>query len=397
MIIRPISIFENSYSNLISINETNSFYNEDWLQRVIYDNPQTYPIENPLNIDLKIVSLGREVITEAGYIDILLLTSDAELIIVETKLWKNPEKSRTVLAQVIDYAKAMRTWSYDDLDNAVISSQRSFKKDQILSVSEIVKKEFPTQNHTNFIDSLCRNLHSGVLKLSIIGDKISPNLLLLSETIQSAPGLNFSLSLIEMKLFKYNDVIILIPDIVGKTLEVVRGVVKVQYEQEKPKVEITYLETEINTKSQEKTNRETFISQCPEDIAPILENCLDEWQNNQSLIVNWGVIGLSVRKLVDYKYSTIIEIYPTDVSMIIQTMAEKCRISNDIYEEYLEVLFSVGDLKSAYSTKKKFIKYNNHSTEDIELIMDAVRKLIIKTTDQSSTNFLCNPERIENE
>ena len=66
--------------------------------KIIHENPQLYPIENPLNNDLKIISLGREINTGVGKIDILLLTSDAELIIVETKLWRNPEKSRTVLA-----------------------------------------------------------------------------------------------------------------------------------------------------------------------------------------------------------------------------------------------------------------------------------------------------------
>lgn len=382
MIIKPISISGNDYSELTKIDESKSGFNEDWLQKVIHDNPQTYPIENPLNIDLKIISLGREINSGAGYIDILLLTSDAELIIAETKLWRNPEKSRTVLAQVIDYAKEISNWGYDDLNDAVIAAQRNQKSDKILSLREIIEKEFSNQNQTDFIDILTQNLHQGVLKLSIIGDKISPNLLLLSDTIQSSPGLNFSLSLIEMKLFKHNDDIILIPDIIGKTKEVVRGVVKVQYEKEKPKVDIKYLDSDKPQKPKTKTDRETFISQCPNDVAQILEYWLNDWQNNSALMIYWGVTGLSVRKQLDDKWTTLIDIYPDCISMIIPAMAENSRIPKDIYDDYLEVLFSIDGLKAAYSTKKRYIKYNAMSTEDIEIMLEAVGKLVVELIDK---------------
>lgn len=115
MIIKPIAIKENEYSELNKIDESSSDFKEDWLQKVIHDNPQSYPIENPLDKDVKVVSLSHEINSGAGYIDILLLTSEAELIIVETKLWRNYEKSRTVLAQVIDYAKELSNWGYDGL------------------------------------------------------------------------------------------------------------------------------------------------------------------------------------------------------------------------------------------------------------------------------------------
>ena len=381
MIIKPISISGNDYSELINIDESKSGFNEDWLQKVLHDNPQTYPIENPLNRDLKIISLGREINSGSGYIDILLLTSEAELIIVETKLWRNPEKSRTVLAQVIDYAKELSHWGYDDLNDAVIAAQRNQKLNKTLSLRKIIETKFSNQNQTDFIDILTQNLQQGLLKLSIIGDKISPNLLLLSDTIQGSPGLNFTLSLIEMKLFKYNEDIILIPDIVGKTKEVIRGVVKVQYEQEKPKVDIKYLNSEKSHKSKTKTDRETFLSQCPEDVAPILETYLDDWQNNPALMIYWGVTGLSIRKQLDDKWTTLIDIYPDCISMIIPTMAENNQIPKEIYDEYLEVLFNIDGLKSAYSSKKRYIKYNSMSTEDIEMMLEAVGKLANKLID----------------
>lgn len=378
MIIKPISIVGDNYTELVKINETKSGFNEDWLQRVIHKNPQTYPIENPLNKNLNIISLGREINSGSGFIDILLLTSDAELIIVETKLWRNPEKSRTVLAQVIDYAKELNNWGYDDLNNAVITAQRSQKLDKALSLREIISKSFTDQDQTDFIDILTQNLQKGHLTLSIIGDKIAPNLMLLSDTIQSSPGLNFTLTLIEMKLFKYSNDILLIPDIVGKTKEVVRGVVKVQYEKEKPKIEIKYLEADKPNKLRKKTDRETFLSQCPDDVTPPLENSIDNWQKNPALMIYWGVSGFSVRRKLNDKWKSIIDIYPYAISLITKEMAIKNEISDEIYDDYLNVLFSIEGLTSAYSEKKRYIKYDTMSTEDITLMLDSVSNLIIK-------------------
>jgi hypothetical protein len=376
MIIKPISILGNTYRELIKIDETKSRFNEDWLQKVIHYNPQSYPIENPLNSDLKIISLGREINSGAGYIDILLLTSDAELIVVETKLWRNPEKSRTVLAQILDYAKELCKWDYEDLNNAVISAQRDQKSAKTLSLKDIIVQEFSNQNLTDFLEILFQNIQKGIMNLSIIGDKISPNLLLLSDTLQTSPGLSFNLKLIEMKLFSYGEDIIMIPDLVGKTKEVIREVVKVQFEKEKPKIEVTYLETENTQSSRTKTNKATFISQCPIDVAQIIEPWLDKWQNQKELMIYWGVSGLSIRKLINGKWVTLIDIYPYAISMITQEMANNSNIPTDIYNNYIETILNIEELKSAYSSKKRYIKYNSLDTKDITLMIESTGKLI---------------------
>lgn len=382
MIIKPISIFGNTYRELIKIDETKSRFNEDWLQKVIHYNPQSYPIENPLNSDLKIISLGREINSGAGYIDILLLTSDAELIVVETKLWRNPEKSRTVLAQILDYAKELCKWDYEDLNDAVISAQRDQKSSKILSLKDIIVQEFSNQNLTDFLEILFQNIQKGIMNLSIIGDKISPNLLLLSDTLQTSPGLSFNLKLIEMKLFSYGEDIIMIPDLVGKTKEVVRGVVKVLFEKEKPKIEVTYLETEEAQSSRTKTDKATFISQCPIDVAQIIESWLDKWQNQKELMIYWGVSGLSVRKQINGKWVTLVDIYPYAISMITQEMANNSNIQMDIYNNYLETILNIEGLKSAYSSKKRYIKYSSLDTKDITLMIDSTGKLIEKVLEK---------------
>lgn len=379
MIIQPIAIHGTDYRKLEKIDETSAPYRESWLQETLHKNPCIYPLESPLDQDIKIISLGREISTSSGSIDLLLLTSEAQLIVVETKLWRNPEKSRTVLAQIIDYAKELNNWRYEELNQAIISVQRHAKLSAIHSLEDILKREFGEDNYIEFLDQLAMNLERGDFLLSIIGDRISPNLMLLSDSIQSSPGLNFTIALIEMKLYSYNNGIILIPDIVGRTKEVTRGVVKVRYEQERPKVDIAYLEPE-QRKSTNKTDKETFLSQCPDDIQEYLDKWLTAWESNRNLLVYWGTKGLSIRKQTDDKWTTILDIYPDSISMVISSLAEKNQIPDEIYQDYLDVIFDIDGVKSAYSAKKRYIYYTQMSTEDVQDMLNAVGDLIARIT-----------------
>jgi len=83
---------------------------EDWLQRAIAENPDL--VIGPcraaeITSDDWYIS-EREYPTEAGPIDVLLVSDGGRLAIVETKLSFNPDNRRKVLAQVLDYAVHLR-------------------------------------------------------------------------------------------------------------------------------------------------------------------------------------------------------------------------------------------------------------------------------------------------
>ena len=48
-----------------------------------------------------------------------MVTPNGDLIVIETKLWSNPESRRKVVAQILDYAKEMSKWTYSDLQREV--------------------------------------------------------------------------------------------------------------------------------------------------------------------------------------------------------------------------------------------------------------------------------------
>ncbi len=97
---------------------------EGWLQELLYAHPDLLTADQFDELYVPPVPIGREVETSRGPIDNLSVSPDGGITIVETKLWKNPEKHRTVVAQVIDYAKVLATWDYDQLCSAVLTSSR---------------------------------------------------------------------------------------------------------------------------------------------------------------------------------------------------------------------------------------------------------------------------------
>jgi len=63
------------------------------LQDYICDHPEAIPVE-----DKRLLVVARELQTESGPIDAFAVDRDGDLYIVETKLYRNPDK-RTVVAQ----------------------------------------------------------------------------------------------------------------------------------------------------------------------------------------------------------------------------------------------------------------------------------------------------------
>lgn len=80
---------------------------EDRLQKYIQENPDLIPLDE-LREDLRLFVIAREFQTSSGPVDVLAVDDEGGLYIIETKLYKNPDK-RLVIAQVLDYGAAL--WS----------------------------------------------------------------------------------------------------------------------------------------------------------------------------------------------------------------------------------------------------------------------------------------------
>jgi len=188
------------------------------IQDLIFKYPSCIPISEIDESYNPVVPVCTELNTPTGPLDILMVTPSGELIIIETKLWRNPEARRVVVAQILDYAKELSKWSYEDLQREV--NRRLGTNGNKLY--EIAKTADPNHllGESDFVDAVSRNLRKGNFLLLIMGDGIREGAEGIAEFIVSSGNLNFTFAMIELAIYE-NDKIgkILLPRVMAKTIE----------------------------------------------------------------------------------------------------------------------------------------------------------------------------------
>ena len=199
-------------------------YNEAWLQSVIDAHPSILPIEDIEPGLADVVSICRELPTPSGFIDNLLVTPTGGIVIVETKLWRNPQARREVIGQILDYAKDLGRWSYDDLERAI----RSARRDRTVRLVDLMRRPDYEPDEVRFIDAVTRNLKLGRFLCIVAGDGIREGVEHLTEFLQQHVGLHFTLSLVELSLWRHpdHDNILIQPRIIARTVQIERAVIR---------------------------------------------------------------------------------------------------------------------------------------------------------------------------
>lgn len=356
--------------------------NEAWIQRLIFEHPELLPVAEFDEAYTPLVPAGREVETSCGYIDVLYLTPSGAIVIVETKLWQNPERHRTVVAQLLDYAKDLSRWTYDDLSKAVLKASRTSAPARAQSLDELITPYLSPLGLglPDFQERVISALSKGKFLLLVVGDRISANLALLTESIAGAPGLLFTLGLLELQLYRIvpgeDWPVVVVPDIVGRTVEVTRGVIEVQYVQERPKVIVEVADAEPPRPNKGKTTQQVFLSKCPADLAPVYEQWLATWRD-RGLVIYWGTDGFSVRFRAKEKLTTLLDAYPEwALSLIREADVARLGIGEQAYRQYLEAITVVPEAISILSTGKKYIRHDSLTADKLTALLSAATSLV---------------------
>jgi len=159
----------------------------------------------------------------SGFVDNLLITPSGDIALVECKLWRNPEARREVVAQIIDYAKDISSWTYEMLQEAINKTKPPKQKlyDLVSPNGDI--------DEASFHDSVSRNLRRGRFLLLIVGDGIREGMESMAEFLQQYAGFHFTLALVELALFEVpNGGYIAQPRVIAKTVLVERGIVTIE-------------------------------------------------------------------------------------------------------------------------------------------------------------------------
>lgn len=204
---------------------------ENWLQELLFENRSILPFPEFEPAFAGSIPIVRELPTGAGPVDLLFVNSKGYISLVETKLWRNPEARRAVVAQIIDYAKDMAGWSYDSLLSAIKkASKRSSDTDPLIGMfSEIEGEDF---DQRMFIDRVTRNLQLGRFLLLIVGDGIQEGVEQMASFIQQTPHLGYTLALVEIAVYREhpesNRTLYIQPKILARTREITRAIVELK-------------------------------------------------------------------------------------------------------------------------------------------------------------------------
>lgn len=199
-------------------------YNEDWLQDLLYNHPQSLPIAEINPSFAGLIPICREMLTPAGPLDVLYATREGRLAVLEAKLWRNPEARRKVIGQILDYAKELSHWTYETLDAAVRAARRRDQGDA-RSLFEVVRDQHADLDEAQFIDSVSRSLRRGDLLLLIAGDGIRENVGAITNFIEDHGTLHFTFGLVEMAIYRMPDGKHLVQPRVLAHSEVIRRIV----------------------------------------------------------------------------------------------------------------------------------------------------------------------------
>ena len=212
-------------------------FDEKLLQELIDETPNVLPVREFLPSTSVLYSLAREVPVDiggsAGRIDNLLVTNDGYLVIVETKLYRNPESTRDVVTQTLQYGMAVCQMSMQELEARIRGSQttalRSNERihDAVLRMAASNQEE-PAALADDFEETLEKHLRRGEILLLVVSDGIRIGIervtQWLNEQGSSSP---FKFGLVELKFYRIGEQRLAIPRTVLKTREVSRHVVVV--------------------------------------------------------------------------------------------------------------------------------------------------------------------------
>ncbi len=189
---------------------------EAFLQELLFRFPETLPTDAIDAAYAGAVPVCRELTTPAGYVDALYVNPLGRLTLAEFKLWRNPQARREVIGQILDYAKELASWGYEDLQREVSKTLK--RTGNVLY--ELVREQVPDE--AAFVDRVTRHLKRGEFLLLIVGDGIREDVEHIVDFVQKHSGLHFNLALVEAALYRdHTGHIIVQPRVLART-EIIR-------------------------------------------------------------------------------------------------------------------------------------------------------------------------------
>jgi hypothetical protein len=172
------------------------------LRDLIADHPEILPVHDLDPSYGRLVTVTKELsIPGVGFVDVLLIDEHGRLVVVECKLWRNPQARREVVGQILDYARELSRFGYEDLQRQVSIATR--RQGNVLYA--LAREAGGALDEAEFVDRVTRDLSSGRFLLLVVGDGIAEGTRRIGEYLRAQPGLAFAFGLIEMAEYRHTD------------------------------------------------------------------------------------------------------------------------------------------------------------------------------------------------
>lgn len=176
------------------------------IQELVFRHPEFIPIEEIDPGAGQVASLCQELTLQADSgpvrVDILGVTRRGRLVLVECKLWRNPQARREVIGQILEYAALIRKLSYGDL-SVLVQKRSGLSGPNVLW--SLAKGPLGLTDEAAFVDAVSHSLEQGAFDLVVLGDGIRRDLDAVRAYLEAAAGLRSRLALVELSAWRDGD------------------------------------------------------------------------------------------------------------------------------------------------------------------------------------------------
>ena len=333
-----------------SIEAKKGIYDEGWLQELLRKQPELLPVADIESIFYPLIPIGREVNTNSGAIDNLFISPRGYLVLVETKLWKNPEGKREVLAQAIDYGSSLSKWTYTQLNTAARQYTKRFEKKEMDLVEWVESLYGPIEGgRIYFEDTVRKNLRLGRFLTLIVGDRIRQSLIDIIDHVNRYPHLAIDVALVEMQVYDISEdnkgyPLLIVPNVVAKTEIIDRSIVQITITKDgNHKIDVKQEKTKDDKKKRISLTEEAFWEllkkQSPDDYEKA-RKLIDEYKEREDIAIDPADTSIVARLDINdsgYRASTFyvsqnghLGVWPRTIA----TQLEKAGLDRKLAEDY---------------------------------------------------------------
>ncbi len=277
----------NSDKKWVPVNNQ-SYDDEAHLQDLLTNDIEVLPLEE-IGYSTKFVTIGKEVSLKNGSLDILAVSAQGHIALIETKLDKNPEVKRTVVGQILGYAAYLWNKSYDDLETNCF---RKFIAQRKINFSgglfDYLKEKLGDDvSETEFKEGIEKRLRLGSFTLLIVVDQANQELKDIANYLNDRTGQEVDFYVVEMKLVGDNQENFLIPALANPPRK------NITFSTEKSKSNDNYDRTPIT--------KDEFLNSLSDPGRKIAKELLDKFGNHPEVLVTWRKNGFSLKTELENK------------------------------------------------------------------------------------------------